>query len=132
MGPDGRSNPPVPSSCAVIDSPGSTAQLDRKMKVIAQHDEELVQLATRVPRHTARRLKEFCVRNDVQMQTFVRSALAEQLARARRSAHRQGSRASLEARPGERQASPISRYLHPLRRTTVPTSKTAPTASVQV
>jgi hypothetical protein len=47
-------------------------------------DEELVQLATRVPRGVARRLKEFCVRNDVRMQSFVRSALAEKLARSSR------------------------------------------------
>ena len=52
----------APSRCAVIDSPGPTAQLDRK-------------------------------RNEVQVQSFVRSALAEQLARARRSARRQRSRA---------------------------------------
>jgi len=55
-------------------------------------DEELVQLATRIPRRIARSLKEFCVRNDVRMQNFVRSALAEKLARAR-GAGRQRSRA---------------------------------------
>jgi hypothetical protein len=48
-------------------------------------DQQLVQLATRIPRRVARRLKEFCVRNDVRMQSFVRTALAEKLARARRS-----------------------------------------------
>jgi hypothetical protein len=46
-------------------------------------DEELVQLATRIPRRIVRTLKEFCVRHDMPMQTFVRAALAEKLARAR-------------------------------------------------
>jgi len=55
------------------------------MRLVAQHDEELVQLATRIPRRIARRLKEFGVRNDVRMQSFVRRALAEKLARARSS-----------------------------------------------
>jgi len=59
------------------------------MRLVAQHDEELVQLATRIPR----RLKEFCVRNDVRMQSFVRRALAEKLARARGGARAQRSRA---------------------------------------
>jgi hypothetical protein len=64
------------------------------MRLVRQHDdEELVQLATRIPLRTARRLKEFCVGNEVQVQSFVRSALAEHLARARRSARRQRSRA---------------------------------------
>jgi hypothetical protein len=55
------------------------------MKLQPYDEEDLVQLATRIPRRVARTLKEFCVRNDVRMQTFVRSALAEKLARARRS-----------------------------------------------
>ena len=63
------------------------------MKLATPHDEELVQLATRIPRRIARRLKEFCVRNDVRMQTFVRAALAEKLARSRGSARAQRSRA---------------------------------------
>jgi len=54
------------------------------MKTPRYDDEQLVQLATRVPRRVARRLKEFCVRNDVRMQSFVRTALAEKLARDRR------------------------------------------------
>ena len=54
------------------------------MKIATYTDEELVQLATRIPRRIARRLKEFCVRHDVRMQTFVRSALSEKLARSRR------------------------------------------------
>jgi hypothetical protein len=58
-----------------------------------QRNEELVQLATRIPRRIARRLKEFCVRNDVRMQSFVRTALAEKLARARAGARSQRSRA---------------------------------------
>ncbi len=86
--------PPGASPCAVIDSPGSTAQQrDQKMKVVAHHDEELVQLATRIPLRTARRLKEFCMRNEVYVQSFVRRALAEKLAHMRRSARRQRSRA---------------------------------------
>ena len=77
----------------MIDSPGSIAQQrDRKMKVVAHHDEELVQLATRIPLRTARRLKEFCMRNEVYVQSFVRRALAEKLAHMRRSARRQRSR----------------------------------------
>jgi hypothetical protein len=56
---------------------------------LSVHDEELVQLATRIPRRIARRLKEFCVRNDVRMQTFVRSALAEKLSRSRGGTARQ-------------------------------------------
>jgi hypothetical protein len=53
------------------------------MKIPAYDEDELVQLATRIPRRVARRLKEFCVRNDVRMQNFVRTALAEKLARSR-------------------------------------------------
>jgi hypothetical protein len=58
------------------------------MKLATQHDEELVQLATRIPRRIARRLKEFCVRNDVRMQTFVRNALSEKLSRSRGASRR--------------------------------------------
>ena len=61
------------------------------MKLAIRDDEDLVQLATRIPRQIARRLKEFCVRNDVRMQTFVRTALAEKLARARGTARQQRS-----------------------------------------
>ena len=64
-----------------------------KMRLIAQRDgEELVQLATRVPRDIARRLKEFCVRKEVRMQSFVRNALVEKLTHSRRSPRRQHSR----------------------------------------
>ncbi len=63
------------------------------MKLAVYDDQELVQLATRIPRRIARRLKEFCVRNDVRMQTFVRTALAEKLARARGSARQHRSQA---------------------------------------
>ena len=51
-------------------------------------DQQLVQLATRIPRRVARTLKEYCVRHDVRMQNFVRNALAEKLARARGSTRR--------------------------------------------
>jgi hypothetical protein len=51
-------------------------------------DEQLVQLATRVPRRVVRQLKEYCVRHDVRMQSFVRLALSEKLARARGRASR--------------------------------------------
>ncbi|OLE70894.1 MAG: hypothetical protein AUI36_03280 [Cyanobacteria bacterium 13_1_40CM_2_61_4] len=77
----------------MIDSPLARGQPGRKMRLVVQHDEELVQLATRIPRRIARRLKEFCVRNDVRMQSFVRSALAEKLAHPRRNARAQRSRA---------------------------------------
>ena len=56
------------------------------MKPQASYDEQhLVQLATRIPRRIARTLKEYCVRNDLPMQAFVRSALAEKLAQASRA-----------------------------------------------
>lgn len=57
------------------------------MKHPLLHEQQLVQLATRVPRSVARRLKEFCVRHDVRMQSFVRTALTEKLARAQRGGH---------------------------------------------
>jgi hypothetical protein len=53
------------------------------MKLPSSQDEALVQLATRIPRRVARRLKEFCVRNDIRMQSFVQTALLEKLGRAR-------------------------------------------------
>jgi len=58
-----------------------------------QQNEELTQLATRIPLRTARRLKEFCVQNEVRVQTVVREALAEKLAHARRRVRRQRLRA---------------------------------------
>ena len=64
-----------------------------KMRIVAQHnDEELVQLATRIPQDIARRLKELCVRKDIRMQSFVRNALVEKLTHSRRSPRRQRSR----------------------------------------
>ena len=54
------------------------------MKLRDVDDQHLVQLATRVPRDIARRMKEFCIRRDVQLQRFIRAALSEKLARARR------------------------------------------------
>ncbi len=65
------------------------------MKNPAYDEEDLVQLATRIPRRVARELKEFCVRNDLRLQNFVRTALAEKLTRMRRgsSSMRQGTRA---------------------------------------
>jgi hypothetical protein len=58
------------------------------MKLPSSHDEQLVQLATRIPRRVARRLKEFCVRHDIRMQSFVQTALTEKLGRARGSGRR--------------------------------------------
>jgi hypothetical protein len=56
---------------------------------------ELVQLATRIPRRLVRSLKEFCVRNEIPMQNFVRAALSEKLARTRtRGAARFAARGS--------------------------------------
>jgi hypothetical protein len=63
------------------------------MKIASYDEEDLVQLATRIPRRVARSLKEFCVRNDVRMQSFVRSALAEKLERSRRGGARTRARA---------------------------------------
>jgi hypothetical protein len=54
------------------------------MKSGTPEDQEIVQLATRIPRRVAKTLKEYCLRNDVRMQAFVRSALAEKLASGRR------------------------------------------------
>ena len=53
------------------------------MKTLAPDEETLVQLATRVPRRLARDLKTFCVSHDLRVQSFVRTALVEKLARAR-------------------------------------------------
>jgi hypothetical protein len=60
------------------------------MKLI--DDDQLVQLATRIPRSIARTLKAYCVTHDVRMQSFVRSALAEKLARARGASRRSAVR----------------------------------------
>jgi len=49
-------------------------------------DQELVQLATRIRGASRGALKEFCVRNDVRVADFVRTALADKLARERGSA----------------------------------------------
>lgn len=54
------------------------------MKTRPSADEPIVQLATRIPRRIARSVKEFCVRNDLRLQVFVRAALTEKLASARR------------------------------------------------
>jgi hypothetical protein len=54
------------------------------MKPRVSDDEPLVQLATRIPRRIARDVKEFCVRSDLRLQVFVRTALSEKLAGARR------------------------------------------------
>ena len=78
----------------MFDTRVSTVQGLESMKNPAYDEEDLVQLATRIPRRVARDLKEFCVRNDVRLQSFVRIALAEKLARMRRgTAARQTSRA---------------------------------------
>jgi hypothetical protein len=61
------------------------------MKTLTPED-TLVQLATRIPRRLARDLKTFCVRHDLRVQTFVRTALIEKLARARAAdRHRRGA-----------------------------------------
>ena len=49
------------------------------MKLSAADEEHLVQLATRIPRRIARDLKEYCVRHEIPMQAFVRTALLEKL-----------------------------------------------------
>ena len=62
------------------------------MKTLAPDEETLVQLATRIPRRLARELKAFCVRHDLRVQSFVRTALIEKLARARTAErHRSGA-----------------------------------------
>ena len=48
----------------------------------------MVQLATRVPRRIARNVKQYCVRNDIRLQSFVRTALTEKLARGQASIRR--------------------------------------------
>ena len=67
----------------MFDTDARRGQGLESMKLPRYQDEELVQLATRVPRRVARKLKEFCVRHDMRMQNFVRTALAEKLARSR-------------------------------------------------
>ena len=57
--------------------------MSESMKLATYDEESLVQLATRIPRRIARDLKEFCVRNDVRMQSFIRAALAERLTKSR-------------------------------------------------
>ena len=51
------------------------------MKLSAADEEHLVQLATRIPQRIVRGLKEYCVRHEVPMQVFVRTALLEKLSR---------------------------------------------------
>ena len=58
------------------------------MKIPTDDQEIMVQLATRVPRRIARDVKQFCVRNDLRLQSFVRTALTEKLARGRGAARR--------------------------------------------
>jgi hypothetical protein len=55
------------------------------MKIPAYDEEHLVQLATRIPRRIARDVKAYCVRHDLRLQSFVRTALQERLVRARRA-----------------------------------------------
>jgi hypothetical protein len=58
------------------------------MKISTDDQEIMVQLATRVPRRIARDVKQYCVRNDLRLQSFVRTALTEKLARGRAGARR--------------------------------------------
>ncbi len=55
------------------------------MKRPAHDEEHLVQLATRIPRRIARDVKAYCIRHDLRLQSFVRTALQEKLARSRRA-----------------------------------------------
>jgi hypothetical protein len=67
------------------------------MQIRLHGEQHLVQLATRIPLRVARQLKAFCVRHDVRLQTFVRTALEEHLGRAVDSpqrSRRRGSRTS--------------------------------------
>ena len=68
----------------MFDTPRLRRQGLEIMKLQAYDEQDLVQLATRIPQHVARTLKEYCVRHDVRMQSFVRTALAEKLAKTRR------------------------------------------------
>jgi len=56
-------------------------------------DDALVQLATRIPRRTAVELRRRCIEQDVHVQSFVRAALEEKLARARAGARPRRRRA---------------------------------------
>ena len=58
------------------------------MRPPAYNEDFLVQLATRIPRRIARDVKAYCVRNDIRLQSFVRSALQEKLTRGRRTSRR--------------------------------------------
>jgi hypothetical protein len=57
----------------------------KAMKLSQADQEHLVQLATRIPQRIIRDLKAYCVRNEMPMQLFVRSALLEKLSRTKGS-----------------------------------------------
>jgi len=48
---------------------------------MAEHDEPLAQLATRIPKDLHRRLKLHCVTHDIAVQDFVTQAIQEKLGR---------------------------------------------------
>jgi predicted HicB family RNase H-like nuclease len=48
---------------------------------MAERDDAVVQLATRIPKELHRRLKLHCVTNDLSLMDFVVAALEERLAR---------------------------------------------------
>jgi hypothetical protein len=51
------------------------------VSVMAEHDEPLAQLATRIPKDLHRRLKLHCVTHDIAVQDFVTQAIQEKLGR---------------------------------------------------
>ena len=51
-------------------------------------EEPLTQLATRIPKELHRRLKVYCVTNDIALMDFVVAALKEKLARQGRGGRR--------------------------------------------
>jgi len=48
---------------------------------MAERDEPVTQLATRIPKDLHRRLKLYCVTHDIMLQHFVTEAIAEKLGR---------------------------------------------------
>jgi predicted HicB family RNase H-like nuclease len=55
---------------------------------MAKPEEPWVQLATRIPKELHRRLKLYCVTNDIMLQHFVVEAIEEKLGRKTRSKKR--------------------------------------------
>jgi len=69
---------------------------------MAEHDEPLAQLATRIPKDLHRRLKLHCVTHDIAVQDFVTQAIQEKLGRKTRPKQGTGTQSTLS--PSHRRA----------------------------